>query len=85
MENEALRNALMRLMQMYPEQTTPLDSRIQHHRAQARSEEAMGFNALQRLLGLNLSPNVGVNRMVQPELAPQNRISETFRQMPGYY
>jgi hypothetical protein len=45
----------------------------------------MGFNALQRLLGLNLSPNVGVNRMVQPELAPQNRISETFRQMPGYY
>lgn len=67
------------------EKTSAVDPRIAWYRAGANADEGMGFNALMRATGLNLSPRASASQVVQPELPPQNRISETFRQIPGQY
>ena len=74
---------LLRTLAMQPK-NTPTEPLIQWHRAGANADEDLGFNAVQRATGFNLSPR---NRgpLYQPELPPQNRISETFRLLPGFY
>lgn len=68
-----------------PDPNGPVDPRVLWNRAGANTDEAFGFNALQRATGLNLSPRVGLSALFQPDLPPQNRVSETFRQLPGFY
>lgn len=68
--------------QGFPPQGSP---QLQWNRAGANAANGMGFNDVQRATGLNLDPRVGISGLWNPQIPPERRIQEDFRQFPGYY